>query len=168
LTSPLTRYLTLAARAAFLIVSIGPLLVALMVIAQASETPNRLPSEQVIVSTGAAEVAFSTELATNDEDRSIGLMHRRSLGEREAMLFYWQEQSPVSMWMRNTFIPLDMLFVDRDGTVVHVAANTVPQSLEIISAGRPVSAVMEINAGIAARFNIVPGSRLIHRFFSRS
>jgi len=134
----------------------------------ASEDVVRLPVEQVVVTTDQGDITFATEIATSDETRSRGLMFRRSMGEREAMMFYWQDPRVVSMWMRNTYIPLDMLFVAADGIVVHVESNTVPHSLDVISAGREVSAVMEIVAGSAAKLGIKPGTRLIHRFFRGS
>lgn len=153
---------------AALAVVIGSLLFAAVFAGQsrASEDVLRLPVENVIVTTAQGDITFATEIATDDETRSRGLMFRRSMGEREAMLFHWQSPHEVSMWMRNTYIPLDMLFVTADGTVVHVQANTVPQSLEVLSAGRKVSAVLEIVAGTAAKLGIRPGSRLIHRFFN--
>ena len=132
----------------------------------ASEEVLRLPVEQVIVTTDRGDIAFATEIATSDETRSRGLMFRRSMGEREAMLFHWPTPRVVSMWMRNTYLSLDMLFVTADGIVVHVQADTVPQSLDVLSAGREVSAVMELVAGTAAKLGIRPGSRLKHRFFS--
>ena len=136
--------------------------------ALASEEVVRLPVEQVIVTSDRGDIAFATEIATSDETRSRGLMFRRSMGEREAMLFHWPRPRLVSMWMRNTYISLDMLFVTADGTVVHVQADTVPESLQVLSAGREVSAVMEVVAGTAAKLGIRPGSRLKHRFFNGS
>lgn len=144
------------------------LLVAFAGQSQASEDVVRLPVEQVIVTTDRGDIAFATEIATNDETRSRGLMFRRSMGEREAMLFHWPSPRVVSMWMRNTYLSLDMLFVTADGTVVHVQADTIPQSLDVLSAGRDVSAVMEVVAGTAAKLGIRPGSRLKHRFFNGS
>jgi uncharacterized membrane protein (UPF0127 family) len=135
---------------------------------QASEEVVRLPVEQVIVTTDRGDMAFATEIATTDETRSRGLMFRRSMGEREAMLFHWPTPRLVSMWMRNTYLSLDMLFVAADGLVVHVQANTVPQSLDVLSAGREVTGVMELVAGTAAKLGIRPGSRLKHRFFNGS
>ncbi len=134
----------------------------------ASEDIVRLPVEQVIITTDQGDVTFATEMATDDETRARGLMFRRSMGEREAMLFHWQPPIKVSMWMRNTYISLDMLFVTADGTVVHIQPDTVPHSLDVISAGRHVSAVMEIVAGTAAKLGIKPGDRLKHRFFDGS
>ena len=135
---------------------------------QASEEVVRLPVEQVIVTTDRGDIAFATEIATTDETRSRGLMFRRSMSEREAMLFHWPTPRVVSMWMRNTYLSLDMLFVAADGLVVHVQADTVPQSLDVLSAGRDVTAVMELVAGTAAKLGIRPGNRLKHRFFNGS
>ncbi len=135
---------------------------------KAAEDVVRLPVEQVVVSTDQGDFAFATEIATTDELRSRGLMFRRSMGEREAMLFHWKSPRIVSMWMRNTYISLDMLFATSDGVVVFVQPNTVPHSLDTISAGREVSAVMEVVAGTAAKLGIKPGSRLKHRFFEGS
>ncbi len=168
MTAHLIRSLNLLARAIALLVSVMALITAFAVVVRAADGVVRLPAENVVVSTTAGDFTFAAELATSDKDRSVGLMFRRSMGERQAMLFYWDEPEPVSMWMRNTYIPLDMLFVTGDGTVVHVAADTVPHSLKTISANRDVSAVMEINAGTAARLGIRAGSRLLHRFFNRS
>ena len=128
----------------------------------------KLAVEQVVVTTAQGDISFATEIATTDATRSRGLMFRRSMGEREAMLFHWKTPRMVSMWMRNTYIALDMLFATSDGVVVHVHANTVPHSLKVISAGREVSAVMELVAGTAEKLGIRPGSRLKHRFFEGS
>ncbi|MGB7205609.1 MAG: DUF192 domain-containing protein [Anderseniella sp.] len=155
-------------RAIVLALSCLALIAAFTVIVRASDDIVRLPVEEVIVTTETGDITFSTELATDEASRSRGLMFRRELAEKDAMLFYWQTPQVASMWMRNTYIPLDMLFVQADGTILHIATDTVPHSLEVVSADRLVSAVMEINAGLTKRFNIKPGSRLIHRFFNRS
>jgi uncharacterized membrane protein (UPF0127 family) len=168
LTAHFIRSFNLLARALALAISVVALVTAFAMVVQAADNVKRLPTENVTVSTSGGDFAFVTELATNDSDRSVGLMFRRSLGAREAMLFYWAEPEPVAMWMRNTYIPLDMLFVAADGTVVHVANDAVPHSLKTITANQDVSAVMEINAGTAAKLNIKTGSRLLHRFFNRS
>lgn len=161
---------TLRARHRWLVLALAGLLcvTVLLIFSHASEEVVHLPVEQVVVTTDQGDIAFATEIATNDETRSRGLMFRRSMGERDAMLFHWQNPLAVSMWMRNTYISLDMLFVTADGTVVHVQSDTVPHSLDLISAGREVSAVMEVVAGTAAKLGIKPGSRLVHRFFKGS
>ena len=92
-------------------------------------------------------------------------MYRRSLADDAGMLFVYGSEGMVSMWMRNTFIPLDMLFIAGDGRIVRIAERTVPQSLETISSGRPVIGVLEVNGGTAARLGIQPGDRVLYRAF---
>jgi hypothetical protein len=81
------------------------------------------------------------------------------------MLFDFERTEPITMWMKNTFISLDMLFLDRAGIIVHIARNTQPQSLRHISPGRPVRGVLEVNAGTAARLRIKVGDRVLHGMF---
>ena len=99
-------------------------------------------------------------LAATNEQRSRGLMHVRSLPESTGMLFLYDRDARLSMWMKNTYIPLDILFVRADGTVSSVAYNTEPLSLESIAALEPVRYVLELNAGVAEKFSIDQYSRL--------
>ena len=87
-------------------------------------------------------------------------MNRRSLPAEGGMLFDFGVERPVAMWMKNTLIPLDMLFIAADGRIVDVAERTVPMSLEVIPSPVPVSAVLEVNGGTAERLRIKPGDRL--------
>jgi hypothetical protein len=125
-----------------------------------------LPKEPLTIAQDAAEHHFSVELAIEEDDRRRGLMFRRSLGADEGMLFLWDEPQAIGMWMKNTLIPLDMLFIDERGVVVHIARNTRPLSLDVISPGRPVSAVLELKGGRAAELGITPGARVVHEAFS--
>ena len=99
-------------------------------------------------------------IAATNEQRSRGLMHVRSLPESTGMLFLYDRDARLSMWMKNTYIPLDILFVRADGTVSSVAYNTEPLSLESIAALEPVRYVLELNAGVAEKFSIDQYSRL--------
>ena len=108
---------------------------------------------------------FEVELALDNEQRAQGLMYRRDLADDAGLLFLYARVWPVSMWMRNTFIPLDMLFIAGDGRIVRIVERTVPQSLETISSGRPVNGVLEVNGGTVARLGIQPGDRVLHRAF---
>ena len=127
-----------------------------------SEPTDRLD----IITADGTHHSFHIELAAKPAERERGLMYRQSLAADTGMLFDFGEDRLVSMWMKNTFIPLDMLFITRDGTVVTIAANTVPQSLDTISSGRPVRAVLEIKGGEAARQGIASGARVMHPLFS--
>jgi uncharacterized membrane protein (UPF0127 family) len=120
-----------------------------------------------IVSQGGQRQTFQVEVARNDADRAQGLMYRRSMAADRGMLFDFGRVEPVSMWMQNTYLPLDMLFVRQDGTIARIAANTEPLSTRTIPSGEPVLAVLELNAGTAARLGIKPGDRIDHPLFKR-
>ena len=120
-----------------------------------------------IVTQGGQRHAFQVEVARNDADRAQGLMFRRSMAPEHGMLFDFAKVAPVSMWMQNTYLSLDMLFVRPDGTVARIAANTEPLSTRTIPSGEPVLAVLELNAGTAARLGIRPGDRVEHPLFKR-
>lgn len=107
---------------------------------------------------GPVEVAV--EIADNDDARTRGLMFRRSLGERAGMLFLFEKTEVVSMWMKNTYISLDMVFIGEDRRVVHIARNTEPLSTDVISSRFPTRWVLEIAAGEAARLGIAAGDRV--------
>jgi uncharacterized protein len=109
---------------------------------------------------------FRIWVAEDDARRARGLMFVRKLGDEEGMLFIYGEEQPVSMWMKNTYISLDMLFVGADGRVERLVENTEPESLKTIESKSPVVAVVELKAGTAARLKIRPGARVIHEVFA--
>jgi hypothetical protein len=115
--------------------------------------------------TGAGKHAITVEVADNDAERSTGLMFRRSIGPDEGMLFIYDREEDISMWMKNTYIPLDMFFVKRDGVISQIEANTEPFSEAIIASRAPVLAVIEMAAGSAKRLGIRPGDRVQHPAF---
>jgi uncharacterized membrane protein (UPF0127 family) len=111
--------------------------------------------------------AFDVWVADNDRRRARGLMYVERLDDDEGMLFVYPQAQPVSMWMKNTKIALDMLFVRGDGRIERVVENTTPLSLETIDSGAPVTAVIELKAGTAAKLKIRPGALVIHPAFSQ-
>jgi hypothetical protein len=108
---------------------------------------------------------LEVELALTGAQHAQGLMYRRSLAEDAGMLFLYGGTGMLSMWMKNTPIPLDMMFIAPDGRIVDIAERTVPYSLETISARLPASAVLEVNGGTVARLGVKPGDRVLHRAF---
>jgi uncharacterized membrane protein (UPF0127 family) len=108
---------------------------------------------------------FRVELALNQRQRMQGLMYRPKLAPGAGMLFDYGRETPVAMWMKNTIVPLDMLFIGADGVVVNIAQRTVPGSLTPIPSDGAVRAVLEINAGTTVRLGIKPGDRVLHRIF---
>jgi len=117
---------------------------------------------------GGHDLKFEVDLATNDAERSRGLMFRKQLGAYEGMLFDFYQEMQVSFWMKNTLIPLDMVFIAGDGTVKHVHANAVPLSTETVPSRFPVRAVLEINGGSAALLGIKPGDKVKHPIFGNA
>jgi uncharacterized membrane protein (UPF0127 family) len=121
----------------------------------------------VIVTTDSGDIAFATEMATSDDTRSRGLMFREDLPRGAGMLFVFDPPQPVAFWMKNTLIPLDMIFVDRAGMVTRVHEGAIPGDLTPIEGGDSVYAVLEINAGLSARYGIRPGAQMRHEIFSQ-
>ena len=117
-----------------------------------------------IVSQSGVHV-FSVELAVTDEDRARGLMFRRELPDGKGMLFDFGRDQEVAMWMQNTLIPLDMLFITAGGRIVRIAENTEPMSTRIIPSGGPVRAVLEVIGGTAKKYGIAAGDRVAHPWF---
>lgn len=103
---------------------------------------------------------FNVEIADEPAERSLGLMNRPSMPMNAGMLFVFESQQPVSFWMRNTLIPLDMLFVDETGVIARVHENAVPLDETPIPSGAPVRYVLEINGGLAAQIGIEAGDEL--------
>jgi len=103
---------------------------------------------------------FAVELAVTDEERAKGLMYRRSVPESYGMLFDFKRDQEVTMWMRNTYVSLDMIFIQSDGRIRRIAESTETESDKIISSGGPVRAVLEVVAGTAKKLGIAAGDRV--------
>ena len=134
----------------------------------ASETSAEeagLETGTLSIDTGEEVREFTIEIADSPDEISTGLMHRESLGEDAGMLFDFANPREPAMYMKNTLIPLDMLFISSDGTIVMIARNTVPGSLRTISPGMPVKGVLEINGGRADALGIKPGDTVNHEIF---
>jgi len=110
---------------------------------------------------------FSVELAVTDEERSRGLMFRRSVPESYGMLFDFKRDQEVTMWMRNTYVSLDMIFIQSDGRIRRIAESTETESDKIIPSGGQVRAVLEVAAGTARKLGIEPGDRVATPIFRR-
>lgn len=108
---------------------------------------------------------FSVELAVTPEERAQGLMHRDVLPRSAGMLFVYPEPQRVAFWMKNTLIPLDLLFIDPTGTVRHIHHRAIPGDLTPLEGGDGILAVLEINGGLAKGLGITPGTQLRHPIF---
>ncbi len=131
--------------------------------AQSSQdmSPAGLELRTLRIDAGETVHSFTVEIAKNAEEQARGLMFRTELADDAGMLFPFDPPRPASFWMKNTPIPLDIIFIRADGSIESIAANTEPYSLELIRSGETVAAVLEIAGGRAAALNIGPGDRLI-------
>lgn len=125
-------------------------------------------TQLTIVTRAGARHTFQLEIANTNESRARGLMFRRQLAEDRGMLFdFGPGETDVSMWMKNTYIPLDMVFIRANGTIHHIAENTTPLSEATISSHGPVKGVLEVIGGTARRLGFASGDRVEHPFFRR-
>ena len=125
--------------------------------------------EPVVIVTTSGAHNFAVEIAASRSEQARGLMFRRSLAPEHGMLFLYSKPQYVSMWMRNTYVSLDMIFIRADGRVHRIEANTEPLSERIIESGEKISAVLELVAGTARRIELRAGDLVRHsRFKSQS
>lgn len=138
---------------------------ALTVAGVACAQPLRV--ERLDIATARGVYHFKVEVADNDATRERGLMFRRTLAGDRGMLFDFKTARPVAFWMKNTLIPLDMLFISADGHILSIARNAVPMSEAPVPSGGPVLGVLEIAGGRAAQIGAAPGDRVRDRIFPR-
>ncbi|AVA21433.1 hypothetical protein NXC24_CH01789 [Rhizobium sp. NXC24] len=127
----------------------------------ASEKSMAFDSEPLSIKTAKGVThKFTVELALTEPQLEFGLMYRKSMPDDHGMLFDFGAPRPVMMWMKNTVLPLDMLFLDRSGVVTHIQENAVPYSETIISSGGSVLYVIELNGGIARKLGLAVGDKV--------
>lgn len=150
-----SRYLKSAALALFL---------SLIALASSVAEEVKFSSELLtITSTGGRKHQFTVDLAVTPAQREQGLMFRKSMGRDAGMLFDFGESRPVMMWMKNTDLPLDMLFISKNGAINRIHRNAVPYSEDIISSDGAVMYVLELNGGTATALGIHEGDRVSSR-----
>lgn len=118
---------------------------------------------EIVTATGTH--AYQVEIANDEASRALGLMNRRYMPPDRGMLFEFDRDAPQTFWMKNTYIPLDMIFISRAGVVTHIVANAEPLSERVIPSGPPCAAVLELNGGTAAAVGLKVGDRVRHPFF---
>jgi uncharacterized membrane protein (UPF0127 family) len=129
--------------------------------------PARAASIQPLeIATKSGVQVFSVEMATTEEEKTTGLMYRKELADGKGMLFDFSPEQQISMWMKNTYISLDMIFIRADGRILRIAENTEPLSTKIISSGGLAKGVLEVIAGTAQKYGIRPGDRVAHPLFN--
>ena len=122
---------------------------------------TRIP---VIIDTAEGEVTYQSEIADTPEERALGLMHRKSMGDDQGMIFLFPDERPRSFWMKNTLIPLDMLFIRADRTILGIVENATPQTLTGRSVPGDSQFVLEVNGGQARERGLAAGQQV--RFYA--
>jgi uncharacterized membrane protein (UPF0127 family) len=123
-------------------------------------SPAGLEQVQLTIHSGGKQHRFIVEVARTAEEQAQGLMFRKSLAPDRGMIFPHEPPRPASFWMKNTLIPLDMIFIRTDGTIASIEANTIPLSLDPVRSTEPVGAVLELAGGRAAELGIAAGDRV--------
>lgn len=131
----------------------------------AAQPQPALPQSDLVIVSEKGPQRFRVELADNDPSRARGMMFRTSMAPEAGMLFDFGREQTVSFWMRNTLIPLDMLFIRADGTILNIHQRAIPRDETGISSTGPVRAVLELNGGTVSRLGIRPGDRVRHPIF---
>lgn len=147
---------------------LGSLLAPLAARAQpgVNQPQPKLPTEELtIIGRDGSRHLFRTEMALGPNEQTVGMMFRTAMAPDDAMLFDWGQPRESSMWMRNTLLPLDMIFITADGRINHIHERAVPQSLAAISSRGPVRATLEVQGGTAERLDLRVGDRVLHRIF---
>ncbi len=118
-----------------------------------------------IMRADGGELSLKVEVAVSPEQKQYGLMNRHQIDDDAGMIFVWDDDRMVSMWMKNTYVPLDMLFVRNDGAIVKIITNAEPLNLTNLSSGQTVRAVVELKAGAVQRYGIKQGDKIIYKAF---
>jgi uncharacterized protein len=143
------------------IATVGLLVIALAAMAG----PPSFDHDRLAIAGDRGRFEFQVELATTPDQRAYGLMFRESLADDHGMLFDFGASQPVAMWMRNTYIPLDMLFIRADGQIGRIIRGAQPLSDTVLESGEPVRAVLELRGGLTVELGIEPGDRVVYRLF---
>lgn len=160
--------LPLPFRASLSMSSVIRFIAALMLVLSSLSVANAQQFETLKILTAQGHThAFQIEVAKSDQERMQGLMYRQSMPANQGMIFDYKTPQHVAMWMKNTYIPLDMLFIRADGVIARIATNTEPLSTRSISSGEPVLAVLELNGGLTARLGIHAGDRVEYSLFHK-
>ena len=152
-------------RRLFTVLAFASLISPLILRAEEAPVPRQ---DTIVIESDEGAQLLSVEIADTPALRERGLMFRHRVPEDRGMLFLYEGVGPVAMWMKNTYIPLDMAFIRPDGTVARLVEGAEPHSLETIESREPVAGVLEVAAGAARRLGLKPGARIRHGFFGNA
>lgn len=160
---PISAIYAIANRAAHSAVLICCLAVMMMLAAWPADAKMR--RDQLVLVTAGGEQVIDIEVAQTVEEKALGLMYRRSVPEKTGMLFPYEGPQEITMWMRNTYVSLDMIFIRADGVVHRIESHTEPLSERTIASRGNVTAVLELAAGASERLGLKPGDKVLHSHF---
>lgn len=140
----------------------------ILVAATGAAALEKFATGTLSVVSAKGEHSFTVEIAKTPKQQSQGLMYRRKMAADAGMLFVYERPQSVSYWMKNTFIPLDMIFIGKDGRIESIRQRTVPQSLTPVRSRGKVLAVLELNGGTVSRLGIKPGDAVRHQMFGNA
>ena len=148
-------------------VTLAALLIMIMPLTACAEADSiQFKRDTITIETQAGpSYALDVELAISQKQHEQGLMHRTKLDTDKGMIFFFPKEAIRSFWMKNTLIPLDMIFIDKNGKIVHIHSNARPLDETHITTPKPALAVLEINGGQADQWNIKAGDKIIHAGF---
>lgn len=145
------------------------LTLALVACKEKAAAPSADAARQLsIVSSDGVRHDFEVELALTEQQQQIGLMNRTSMPENAGMLFWFGDEAERSFWMKNTLIPLDLIFIQKDGTISHIHERSIPGDLTPMVSYGPAIAVLEVNGGTAEKLNIFEGDVVHHQLLGNS
>jgi uncharacterized protein len=147
---------------------VAPLLVVVMVTAMLLLPAEAMRRERLTLQTAQGEHVIDIEITETAEEKALGLMFRTSLADKAGMLFVYDGPQEIAMWMKNTYIPLDMVFITAEGIVHRIEARTEPHSETIVPSNGAVLAVLELAGGAAERLGLKRGDRVVHPAFKRA
>ena len=136
--------------------------------ADASPPPVTWEKSELVIETASGPHRFAVELALDEKQRERGLMYRTEMAQDAGMLFFYPTEQEIVMWMKNTVLPLDMVFIKSDGTVYDNALGAEPYSLDFIRSEGDVRAVLELNAGTVNRIGLKRGDKVRHALFGNA
>lgn len=138
----------------------------MLMVAPALASSPRVKVDLLTVEAAAGAQKFYVEVVREEVDRNQGLMYRKHLPTDRGMLFDYDPPVVVGFWMKNTYIPLDIIFIAAGGRIIRIAENTTPLSLDHIPSGGKIRGVLEINGGLSAKLGIKVGDQVRHRLFN--
>ena len=154
-----------AHRAALFLILSGLVMTTILNLGIAAHAKMRASQLLVAPASGGATQTIQIEVADSEQEKALGLMFRTKLADGEGMLFFYGPEREITMWMRNTYIPLDMLFIRADGVIHRIEAKAEPLSDNVIASNGPVAAVVEMAGGAAGRLGIKAGDKVRHEVF---